>query len=327
MSNTDPRSAIPAFYNNPVIKSLEQTPRWSVSDSEKMPINMQELRATGRLWGAHAISEECLFTLPELVEFLPNAANNAYYLQSQMDGFAVLDIEKTCPPEVAAELLKLPGLYAEYSMSGRGYHLVLPLPRNFWDYPIATSKKVLKHEQGWYEILLDHWVTFTRHLLPEEQQYLQPEDPEQREADNAAWDAFYATLAQEAVETHQSDISINAEKPEIVREKQILDLMTRNLKIKTLEDFGGDYSRYEFSTLGVLYNKMRVILVAVQDAEPDAVYDDNVRAWLLYEGGKRILEYRDKHEEVRNGMPLLLNAAVALMGLRAGAESQIEEAS
>lgn len=325
------------FYSNPVIQAISGVPRWTVSDSDKVPINMRELMRTGRIWGAHETTEECLVDLPELTEFLPNAANHAYYLRAQTDGFLVLDIEKTCPPEIAAELLRLPSLYSELSMSGKGHHLIMPLPTNFWDFPIATAKKKLQEKHGWYEILLDHWVTFTRKVEPTAPPAYDLVLAETLSAENLAvntspastitpetdlspWEALYASLAELAVETPSVEFNIDGSRPDVPRIDQIIDLMTRRDLEKTLEDFHGDHSRFEFSALGILYNRLAPILVAVRSAEPDAVYDEPVKAWLIYEAATRVLPYRDKHDEARNGLPLLLNAATDLVARRVADE-------
>lgn len=312
MSHTDPRSAYPAFYENPIIMAISDAARWTVSDNEKVPIDMRALLDRGLIWGAREISETCLVTLDEMTDKLPQAANNAYYLRAQTDGFLVLDIEKTCPPEVAAELLKIPAMYVETSMSGRGYHLVLPLPANFWAYPIATGKRVLKEQHGWYEILLDHWVTFTRNVIP-------ATALPQPDLSGNAWEDLYETLASNAVEAPTVEFDIAMERPDIVRLDQIIELMTRRGLDKGLDDFHGDYSRFEFSTLGTLYNRLRPILVAIKDAEPGADFDASAKSWLLYEAATRLLPPRGKHDEIRNGMPLLLNAAAELVALRLGA--------
>ncbi|ROR76021.1 hypothetical protein SAMN06295974_3833 [Plantibacter flavus] len=320
MPNTttaDLYAAFPAFYDNSLIGAIADVARWTVSDSDKMPINMRNLMAGGPIWGAHEISDQCLVTLDEMTSFLPNAANNAFYLRAQTDGFVVLDIEPSCPPEVAAALLGIPSLYSELSMSGNGYHLALPLPANFWDFPIASTKRVLRHEHGWYEILLDHWVTFTRSEIPDDRRPVQDFTP-------GAWEALYASLAKDAVEAPTTGFDMSSERPDVPNIEKILELMTRRPLEKTLDDFRGDSSRYEFSTLGVLYNRLRPILVAMRDVAPDAVYDDGVQAWLVYEAASQLLPPRDKHEEMRNGLPLLLNAAVALVARRLGDKADEE---
>lgn len=309
----DPDALFPEFYTNESVQLLADRPRWTVSDKDKTPINLRELMNSGRLWGAHEISETCLVTLDELKGFLPNATNNAFYLQAQTDGLVVLDIEKTCPPDIAAELLGISEtLYSELSMSGKGYHLLLPLPPNFWDYPVATGKKVLREEHGWYEILLAHWVTFTRTPVPAERYAGPDQDELPRPAD---WAELYAGLAEKAVEAATVELDISVEKPEIPREAQILELMTRQPHKRELSKFHGDHSRWEFSILGVLYNRLAAILVAVKDVV-DHPYDEGDQAWLLYLAAEKVIPPRDKHEEYRNGMPLLLNAAVSLVGRR-----------
>lgn len=322
----DPDELFPGFYTNTAVQLLAGHSRWSVSgrlgdDPEKdakAPIDMRALMTNGRIRGAWEISDRCLVTLDELKTFLPNAANNAFYLQAQTDGLLVLDIEKTCPPEIAAQLLGMTeALYSELSMSGRGYHLLLPLPSNFWDYPLAVSKKVLREEHGYYEILLDHWVTFTRNDVPAER-YV---DAEGVLPVSPAWDELYASLAELAVEAPTVELDISAEKPEIPREEQILDLMTRQPPKRDLASFHGDYSRWEFSILGVLYNRLAAILVAVKDVV-DHPYDEGDQAWLVYLAGQKIIPARDKHDEYRNGMPLLLNAAVSLVARRSADENR-----
>lgn len=314
LSEPSAESLFPNFYENSAIRMLAGQSRWTVSDSDKMPIDMRELIANGRIRGAWEISEECLLSLDELTAALPNAANNAFYLQAQNDGLLVLDIEKTCPPEIAAKLLGMSEtIHSELSMSGRGYHLVLPLPQNFWDYPLATAKKVLREEHGWYEILLDHWVTFTRVEIPDER-YLDPSGdgvlPEAPE-----WADLYAELASKAVETPTVELDITAEKPEIPREEKIIELMTRLPHKRDLEKFHGDYSRWEFAIMGVLYNRLTAILVAIKDVV-DHPYDDSDRAWLLYTAATKVIPEREKHSEYRNEMPLLMNAAVSLIARR-----------
>lgn len=312
-----PRDVFPVFYANPAVQDLAHAERWTVSarlpgrETRKAPINARALLEQGRISGAYRTDEECLVALDRLTEEIPDAANTAFYLNAQVDGYAVLDIEPSCPPEISAELLKIPSLYAEESMSGRGYHLLLPLPANFWNFPIATSKKVLKEKHGYYEILLEHWVTFTRRdiVTPTPQP--------------GAWEALYEQLASQAVATASAELDVSLDKPEIVREGQILSVMTAKPLEKSVEDFHGDHSRFEFSTMGTLYNKLRLVLLAVQDAEPNAIYGETEQSWLLYEAARALLPHRDKHDEERNGMPLLLNTAVSLIARRL-ADEQVQ---
>jgi hypothetical protein len=313
LTQPDPADLFPDFYTNPHIKSIASRSRWTVSDNTKMPIDIRELMRTGLVYGASRIDETCLTTLNELTQFLPTAANCAFHLRAQADEMLVLDIEKTCPPEIAAKLLGIPETqYSELSMSGRGYHLVLPLPDNFWDYPIAAGKTVLQEEHGWYEILLEHWVTFTREQIPADRfadpsTGVIPESP--------SWNDLYASLAKDAVVVATQEISVEDDKPDIPREESILDLVTRQPHKRNLDAYQGDISRWEFAVLGVLYNRLNTVLIAFRHNTGHA-YDHSDQAWLLYMAAQEVIPHRDKHNTHRSGIPLMMSAAISLIARR-----------
>lgn len=299
----DPSQSYPRFYTNPVVQDLADIPRWTVSTNEKVPIDFRELMLTGRVKGAKEATSNYLVTLDEITDFLPDASNSTLYLRSQVDGYAVLDIEPSCPPEISAELLKLPALYAEESMSGKGYHLVLPLPDNFMDYPIATQKKTLSEEHNWYEILLEHWITFSRVTIDT------APDP------TADWEELYASLAQHAVISPTAHLDLSNIKPEIPNEEMILRAMTTRPFSKDPGDFHHDMSRYEFFSLGVLRSRMTTCIREFRTAYPATYYGHTEQVWLLYEAAKAVFIHRDKHDEMRNGMPLLFDRASLIISL------------
>lgn len=307
------QALFPDFYANPSIQLLANRSKWTVSDNEKVPIDIREYEFTQNLWGAKFINETCLATLPELTHILPNAANNAYYLQAHSDGFMVLDIEKTCPPEIAAELIGMTeALYSELSMSGKGYHLLMPLPSNFHDFPLAAGKKVLKEKHGHYEILMDHWVTFTREEIPDERYLI---DENGAFPDTPFWDDFYATLASQAKEVLTKDLDVDLNRPVIPSQDTIIELMTRLPHNKTLEGYENDCSRWEFAIIGYLYNKLAAILVAIHDINQHD-YTENEQVWLLYAAAQKVIPHRPKHDGYRNDMPVLMSMAATLISQR-----------
>lgn len=303
--------AFPQFYTNDVIRELAKSPRWTVSDIDKMPIDMRELKQNDRIRGAYEKSESCLMRLDELVEFLPNAANHTYALNVHIDHYLVLDIEPKCPPEVARDLLAMPSVYSELSMSGKGYHLLMPLPAAFADYPIAATKVFLREEHGWYEILLDHWVTFTRKPVP-------ADHLGDVAAPSRSWDQLYSDMAETAALV-QSDAdtrnAVSVDKPEIPGESDAIYVMTSQGLPKSLSDFNDDNSRFEFSVLGTLFQRLSPALPYLEQ-EHDITYTASMKAWLLYEGAVRLLPHRAKHDQTRNQLPLLLNAATDLLARR-----------
>ncbi|WP_327357840.1 hypothetical protein [Streptomyces sp. NBC_01304] len=340
MTPADPHAWFSQFYGNRAIRTLASACRWTISgqigeeapgdpakpQKRKAPIDVRHLLAgctsscqhAGPLRGAFALDETCLLTLDELTVAIPNAANTAFYLQAQTDGLLVLDIEADCPPVVATDLLRLPGiLYSELSMSGRGFHLVMPLPENFHDFPVAAGKRVLREEHGWYELLLDHWSTFTRQPVPD------------RIAAHltAATDApafasiedLYAQLAVNARESSgasASAVDTAEDMPDIPYSQAIVEqtLASARRQLRDPGDFNHDMSRWEFSLLASLYGWMRTQLRAYSALGVE--YSPGDAAWLLYKAALDVIPARPKHSERRNGRPFLLDRAAALVADR-----------
>ncbi|MFC4048361.1 hypothetical protein ACFOY4_01585 [Actinomadura syzygii] len=339
MSIVDPRAWFPDFYTNPVIAMLSEVPRWTISgcladdlgdpggpkSTRKAPIDMRQLLdgadpSGRRLRGAWSLDDLCLVTLEELTERMPNAANVAYYLRAQTDGVLVIDIEPDCPAELSAELLALPEVvYAELSMSGRGFHVIAPIPANFRDLPVAAGKRVLREEHGWYEILLDHWVTFTRRPVPEGVPTVAPglaSAPAEQRLTSVA--EVYAALAEKAraCAAVASTIRTTLEVPDIAMAERIVKqtITVVEPRLKTIEDFHGDTSRWEFSVLNALYREMLGHLA--QHINFGLSYSASDKAWLLYQAAVQVLPARPKHNERRNGRQYLLDRAAAMIAGR-----------
>lgn len=335
----------PKFHGNRAIQLLGRAARWSISGRVGAIENAQSLDATqprkapidirhvldgcnpgcqhpGPVRGAWATDEQCLVTLDELVRHIPNATNNAFYLKAITDGLLVIDIEPDCPPQVAANLLALPQaeiLYKEMSMSGRGFHLLTPLPENFHDHPIAASRTVLRHEQGWYELLLKHWATFTRIPVPEDHPVLRmaPTDEHQRFTSVAElYEDLAGKIRGQSLAT-PGDVHTETEMPDIPDAEDIVqETLARAVPgMKSLDDFGGDNSRWEFSVLGRLYGTMQAQLRENSQFN-DHVYTAGEQAWLLYAAVVQHVPARAKHHELRNNRPFLLDRAAALVAER-----------
>ncbi|PUB32502.1 hypothetical protein C8K30_1011028 [Promicromonospora sp. AC04] len=331
MTPDDPHAWFPQFYENPAIRALADARRWTISGqigddldkppTRKAPVDIRHLLSTGRVRGAWATDEACLVTLDELTRAVPDAANNAFYLQAQTDGLVVLDIEPSCPPEVAADLLRLPGtLYSELSMSGKGFHLLAALPRNFHDFPVAAAKRVLREEHRWYELLLDHWVTLTRRPIPEE--IVASAGARSRPTAFASFEDLYAELATKARESaagSASDIETTVEMPEIPYAQEIVQqtLATARHQLRAPEDFDHDLSRWEFSVLASLHAWMMTQIRAYNALSIE--YSPSDIAWLLYRAALEIIPARPKHGQRRNGRPFLLDRAAALVADREAA--------
>lgn len=314
-------NSYPDFYQNPTIQTLGKQCKWTVSlprnpedeTTGKIPADARHLFKYGRMRGAWSVTNECLMTLDELTTIAPVTPNCTYHLNAAVEGYAVLDIEPSCPPEIAAKMLAMPNiLYRETSMSGKGYHLILALPKNFWDYPIAANSRVLKEEHGWWEILLEHWITFTRNVIPPT---THPEP--------SSWESVYAFVAKNAREKPEYEFDLS-QKPKIRYEEPLIKQMTVRPHNRKLSDFHGDMSRFEFAVMGVLAHRLESALNNFPPTEK-ILYTDEIKIWLIYEAAKQVLEHRDKHDEPRNGIPWLLHTATNLIAARINSEGSERE--
>lgn len=284
------------FYEHPFIKSIADDEKWTVSDKTKKPIDMFVYKYRHQITGATFTNNLSLVSLPELCSLIPNARNNAYFMDALTDNFVVLDIEKKCPDDIKKELLQTPYIYGEISLSGQGYHLIYPLPDCFSDYPDAQTKIVMKEPHGYYEILLQHYVTFTRNMLP-------------KATGNKSFENIFKKFAKTQVKASKHDINVNELKPDdIPFADNIIFILSSVEYQKTPADFFDDMSKYEYGFMGFLYYKLKNI-INIKDYRESHEYTDNEIAWLLYETAKDKIPYRPKHDEFRNNLPWLLYLA------------------
>ena len=306
----------PQFYNNPVIKQLANNERWSVSTTKspdptkknKMPIDMHAFITEQKVWGASFTrGYNPYVTLQTVCETIPNAINNAYYLDALIDKFVVLDVEPKCPDEIKRQFLAMPYLYGETSMSGNGLHLIFRLPEEIMNkYPNAQNKMTLQEENGYYEILLNHMVTFTRNVIA----------PSNIDNPITTFEEVFEYLAQEAKPsvTAQNVIVTDITEDDIPH-YDLLQKQLSNLHYsKSLTDFpqkgsktGYNNSSYEFGMSGFYYRALNSLLK--DNTYKDHEYSDEEKAYIIYKRTTEELDYRPKHDELRSGMPWLLYIA------------------
>lgn len=167
----------PGFYGNPAIQALGEFPMWTITDpTDKKPCSFQAM-SEGRTYineknneemfpGARLTKQRDQVTLGELVSRFPDASNNSFCLFGAEHGYIVIDIEKTATDETRERLLELQWVYAERSLSGTGIHLLVPYPAELFDeFENAAVKPAIKSPDNTWEVLVNHWVTFTRNVI------------------------------------------------------------------------------------------------------------------------------------------------------------------
>ena len=314
------KSCFPDFYGNPEIQRLGAIPKWTASTQSaekkhtKIPVNIHALYQ-GRIDFAkefdkdgHALPTP-FDTLDSIVTKIPWISNHTLQLAAGDMDCVVLDIESACPDDVKDELLQLPYFYGEHSMSGKGYHLLFHCPTTHLD--ILLNKVAVKDvgNNGYYELLLNHYVTFTRNAIP------LPENPKPMSEFLDLWDE----MAKEAVLRIEMESALNLsnEGSDYPYKDEFL-IEDVPMYTKTPEDFSsatgrGDVSAYEFGYCGHLYRFMCRLL----NEEPyrNHVYTRSEWTYMLYDYCKEYIPYRAKHDEKRQGLPYLLYIAKRMIEL------------
>lgn len=290
----DPREEFSEFYNNPVIQKLGKKQKWSVSNNDKVPINMFALRFEGNPnKGASPFDLSSTLTLDDLTDLLPTASNCAYYMNYTVDGLVVLDIEKKCPEELKNKFLNIPYLYGEVSMSGEGYHLIIPTPIDlFKTNPDAFKCSKMQHKNKYFEVLMNHWVTFTRNTLPP--------SPGTQDIEELLYD-----LVQEQHEVVKGDISVSNTAPSGEKYDELLDkCLNRFHYTKTPDYFNNDLSRFEFGYMASLAITLTNMLKFNGE-----ILSDSDKVWIMAQVAERQLKPREKHSTMRSGLPWLVYTA------------------
>lgn len=315
----NPRAMFPGFYTNPTIARLGQRTAWTISDNKKKPINFRALMTTGADWGARPDDgDTALVTLDTLTTMLPQATNAAFYLDTMIDRVAIIDVEPTANADTLAMICHAIApycLYMETSMSGKGYHFIVELPDNFFQHSAHITKPTLKSSDGTWEILLNHWVTFTR----------QPIDPtiwntaiNTTPSVSYTWSELFNHLIDQQPRTqknHQhsaTDIATDTHGTALTS-WDIDDTTQRDQELnwvfycvtrfnthyhKTIDDFYDDYSRYEYSCIVTLRNYLTNLLK--NHAAHDPTITLAVLTRVVYTSACEIIDHRDKHDTSRN---------------------------
>lgn len=294
--------------NEPIFDKMKEKSLWTVSSvTTKMPLDlqwfMQHKGEPGAIKGAKFMDHRSLGTYQELMEYIPNPATATYYYAMKNEDYIFLDIEPKCPEHIRNHLLQLPYVYGEVSMSGKGYHLLLPKPDNVKDYPDALVKLQLKEEHGYYEILVNHYASFTGKTIPLPTKV------------NDFTAALYKSLAENVVATKSVGL-MDTDLPdldEVPYAEDVIRLTLRKPFGKTLEDYKevDDYGRprqgnsYEFGLMN--YYAHRIYKMTQLDVFKIHTYTDQELLTILYHIVKDQLDHRPKHDEIRhddNGNPI-----------------------
>lgn len=315
----------PSFYDHPFIQSIADTKKWSITQpTNKMPIDMFEI-AQGKITGCSPDTPHSMTTLAKTVDIMESIygqvpTNHAFNMNTDEDGFILLDIEPACPPHIMRKFLKLPYIYAEKSLSGKGIHMIMPILPEYRQYPAVLKLQKMQEPHRYYEIMFDHWVTFTRDML-------KPANPD---ADDSFYHEIFKELAEKQIEKTTEDLEFemdddhNVEVSDIPGADEIIAYATNgaNEYKRTLKDHNGDASTFVFGMSGHFYSIMSKLMKVSSIKKLGHEYTPQERTRILYAIIKDRVPDRPKNHERRGNTTWLMAQCQRMVSNRLGQEKK-----
>lgn len=163
------------------------------------------------------------------------------------------------------------------------------------------SKTAIRDENGYYEFLLTHYVTFTgRMLRPTKQCIFQ---------DISKVDELFDNVAKTKKLFINMEMNTDSipKLNDIVYGKAITATRKRAVYGKTLDDFKNDNSAYEFGVIGFYMHNLDLLLSTTKYNKQEYMPPEKVR--IPY----TVVSDGIKHEEFRNGIPMLMYSCMRAM--------------
>lgn len=298
------------FHTHPIISALGKNERWTLSGVKsktgKVPIDAWfYVDRRGEKIGARGHDSTYLMTLENVYKSFYNEicymqnVPYVYFLDCFQDNLVCLDVEPDCDENLKQLFLKLPFLYGEFSMSGKGLHLILPLPKHIFDKYAAAQKKIkMQNANEGYEILLYHYMTFTCNMI----------QPVQNPVDISE---FYKVFEKECIKQTEAEVKkqVNAEliPPEnIPGFNNIMARMRYGSTNPKLPSHYPTMSHYEYGTASIVMHRLYRILRDNPVYLMMHRYTDEEIIMLIYYRLVDVLQHRDKHDTERDGLPYLV---------------------
>jgi hypothetical protein len=98
---------------------------------------------------------------------------------------------------------------------------------------------------------------------------------------------------------------------DIVYGKAITATRKRAVYGKTLDDFKNDNSAYEFGVIGFYMHNLDLLLSTTKYNKKEYMPPEKMR--ILYTVVSDVIPHRIKHEEFRNGIPMLMYSCMRAM--------------
>lgn len=199
MTNANPQQ-IESFNDNPLIKRLSKIPQWTISDNQKAPLNIQSAIDSNfkrPLFFSYKRSNN-LTALDKFDSLVPDTLpNRAIRLDTKLCRIFAIDIEPNYDHNRWDKWLRwLPVDYIEYSTHD-GYHILVNLTEGVYDDHSVqefinnhTDVQFLekgKSHQGIEFVFNKHFMTLTRRVVLNKQDYPFQPYPAKNQKQQAQW--------------------------------------------------------------------------------------------------------------------------------------------
>lgn len=304
---------------NPVISELGKNPYWTVSTTKgkekKCPLNFSNI-TRGIIRGARPGDSSATTTLDKVLSFRfddpdhSRFTNASYFIDTLRDNYLILDIEQTCPEDKKQELLKIPCAYAETSASGKGIHMLVYLPQEARDtFPILEKKTVIKAPDKSYEFLLSHWVMFTGNQID----YISGK-PTNNDL-KPLYDLCSHIEETESLYAFEMDSQYSVTLDEEWQQLRLEDVeksMAYWYEEHTVKEYDNDWSRFTFAFMVRAIKAIQLCDAQLSRLLPEehTPADDKELVRIIYQITTDIFPHREKHDEMRCGVPFLVYRAV-----------------
>lgn len=308
------------FRQNAAINRLAKLPYWTLTQlKDKMPIDINKFieyvqtqnDIPAFFYGATTedgnnpfmecddLQNALTVDLKEALDRLyPNSNHTVdigpmtFRMTSRTQPFVILDIEPKASEEIKQKFLNTKFLYCETSMSGHGYHMVFESRDILNKYPNAAIKPALKSKDGAFEILVNHYVTFTGENI------IEPVASD----DSYFYEVFEQLASEAKPPVPVLELKTDADVSGIFKADYLLQIVKPTKTFESYANDAADKSRQEFSFICHLTNQL---LNAIEPYSKIHEYTDDELASLLYAITKKYLPPRNKHIENRAGITWL----------------------
>lgn len=317
------------FMQNPLIQFIQNDNQWTISNKDKEPVDAVHLLERQLVRNARVLDDPYPLVSLTRLNNDENLAytNRAYRLQAQHNRIFVVDVEPSASPELLKFAVEFPAHYTEISRNG-GVHLLIKIPENMItpenEYLLTTTVVKSQAKDADLEVILnDHYITFTKKMVMDKE----IADFVNNQHDRERLSKFLTNIVKmdekakldrelkRKLAVNFDDSNVQKELvEELANSMPFVKFINKQKENKSPEDFNNDMSRYEASVstscAGYTRYYMKKVLPGTQVLQRKFKdMTDNDWIYLAYKLTEFIVDERDKHNEIRGGLPWLLYLA------------------